>query len=73
MKRHLTDKLAEWKSSKHRKPLILHGARQVGKTWLMKNFGEEYYADTAYIDFYNNARMKALFEGDFDIPRLIEG
>ncbi|MDR0944464.1 MAG: ATP-binding protein [Ruminococcus sp.] len=73
MKRLLTDRLVEWKSSKHRKPLILHGARQVGKTWLMKDFGERFYSDTAYIDFNNNARMKSLFEGDFDIPRLIEG
>jgi predicted AAA+ superfamily ATPase len=73
MKRLLTDRLIEWKSSKHRKPLILHGARQVGKTWLMKDFGEKFYSETAYIDFNNNARMKSLFEGDFDIPRLIEG
>jgi predicted AAA+ superfamily ATPase len=73
MKRYLIDTLIVWKDSKHRKPMILRGARQVGKTWLMKYFGTEYYEDTAYIDFHNNARMEALFESDFDIPRLIEG
>jgi predicted AAA+ superfamily ATPase len=73
MKRKLLESLLVWKSSKHRKPLLLHGARQVGKTWLMKHFGAEHYESSAYIDFSNNSRMKALFEGDFDIPRLLEG
>jgi predicted AAA+ superfamily ATPase len=73
MKRYAAEELIAWKNSKRRKPLILRGARQVGKTWLMKNFGAEHYGDTAYVDFHNNARMQALFEGDFDIPRLIEG
>ncbi|MDR2568984.1 MAG: AAA family ATPase, partial [Oscillospiraceae bacterium] len=73
MKRNLMDDLIEWKDSKRRKPLILKGARQVGKTWLMKNFGDSYYENVAYIDFYNNFRMKELFSGDFDIARIIEG
>jgi predicted AAA+ superfamily ATPase len=73
MRRYALDKLIAWKSSKRRKPLILQGARQVGKTWLMKYFGENYFDSIAYIDFYNNERMQYLFQGDFDIKRLIEG
>ena len=73
MRRYALDDLIIWKNSKNRKPLVLKGARQVGKTWLMKHFGENYYENTAYVDFYNNARMRELFNGDFDIARLIEG
>jgi len=73
MKRYALDELICWKNSKRRKPLVLKGARQVGKTWLMKHFGENHYINTAYVDFYNNTRMKELFNGDFEIPRLIEG
>ena len=67
------DELIAWKNAKRRKPLILKGARQVGKTWLMKHFGETHFENLAYVDFYNNERMRVLFNGDFDIPRLIEG
>ena len=73
MKRYAIDELIDWKNSKRRKPLILKGARQVGKTWLMKHFGENHFENIAYVDFYNNDRMKELFNGDFEIPRLIEG
>ena len=73
MKRYAIDELIAWENSKRRKPLILKGARQVGKTWLMKHFGETNFENLAYVDFYNNERMKVLFNGDFDIPRLIEG
>jgi len=73
MKRYAVDKLIEWKNSKKRKPLIIKGARQVGKTWLMKEFGAEYFDNMAYINFDNNDRMKALFGGDYNIPRLIDG
>ena len=73
MKRYAIEKLLEWKKTKKRKPLILRGARQVGKTWLMKEFGGVYYENTAYINFDNNERMRILFEGDYDIPRLIDG
>ena len=51
MKRLLTDKLAEWKNSAYRKPLILKGIRQVGKTWLLKEFGRQHYQNTAYFNF----------------------
>jgi predicted AAA+ superfamily ATPase len=73
MKRYAIDILIEWKNSKKRKPLIIRGARQVGKTWLMKELGNTHFANTAYINFDNNERMRILFEGDYDIPRLIDG
>ena len=49
------EKLLKWKESKRRKPLIIEGARQVGKTWLMKEFGRLYYTDTVYINFDSNS------------------
>lgn len=67
------EKLYKWKNSKHRKPLIIEGARQVGKTWLMKEFGEQAYADTVYINFDSNSRMADLFSADLDTDRLIMG
>ena len=73
MKRYAMQRLIEWKTSKKRKPLIIRGARQVGKTWLMKEFGKTHFENTAYINFDNNERMKSLFDGDYDISRLIDG
>lgn len=67
------EKLYEWKNSKRRKPLIIEGARQVGKTWLMKEFGKQAYADTVYINFDSNSRMADLFAADLDTDRLILG
>ena len=67
------EKLYKWKNSKHRKPLIIEGARQVGKTWLMKEFGKQAYADTVYINFDSNSRMADLFSADLDTDRLIIG
>ena len=72
MKRYLMDDLIKWKNSSRRKPLILWGARQVGKTWLMKEFGKEHYRNTVYISFYNNKRMADIFEQDYDTGRIIE-
>lgn len=71
MKRYAMHELERWQNDPHRKPLIIRGARQVGKTWLMKEFGKLAFKSTAYINFDNNERMRLLFEGDFDIPRLI--
>ena len=71
MNRHIITRLEQWKNSPHRKPLILRGARQVGKTWVMKEFGRRYFKNVAYINFDNNAAMKAVFASDFDIPRII--
>ncbi|MGN0702332.1 MAG: ATP-binding protein [Lentihominibacter sp.] len=67
------EKLIEWKKNKRRKPLIIEGARQVGKTWLMKEFGRLYYADTVYINFDSNSRMAELFASDLNTDRLIMG
>lgn len=73
MYRYKIEELKEWKDKKDRKPLIIRGARQVGKTWLMKKFGEKYYEKCAYINFDDNSRMMQLFSGDFDIERIIQG
>ncbi|NOL51512.1 ATP-binding protein [Pelistega suis] len=73
MQRTIVDKLIQWKSKSNRKPLIIQGARQVGKTWAMKHFGEQTFEQVAYINFDNNPQMKALFAGDYDINRLILG
>ena len=67
------EKLYKWKNSKRRKPLSIEGARQVGKTWLMKEFGKQAYADTVYINFDSNSRMADLFSADLDTDRLIMG
>lgn len=67
------EKLLKWKDSKRRKPLIIEGARQVGKTWLMKEFGRQAYKDTVYINFDSNSRMMELFMSDLDTDRLIMG
>ena len=62
-----------WKNPNESKPLIIRGARQVGKTWIMQEFGNKNYEKVAYINFDGNERMERLFQGDFDIERLIEG
>ena len=67
------EKLYQWKESRRRKPLIIEGARQVGKTWLMKEFGRKAYDDTIYINFDSNSRMSELFASDLNIERLIMG
>ena len=63
--------LIAWKNSPDRKPLIIRGARQTGKTWLMKEFGEKHYAKTVYINFEKSKRLAGLFADDFDIARII--
>ena len=73
MKRYAIERLLEWKNGRKRKPLILRGARQVGKTWLMKEFGGAHFDSMAYVNFDNNERMETLFDGDYDISRLIDG
>jgi len=71
MRREAIKDLIKWKNDVNRKPLIIRGARQVGKTWIMKEFGKSYYEKTAYINFDNNERMESLFSGDFNISRII--
>ena len=71
MYREKINELLEWKKSKNRMPLILRGARQVGKTWLMKEFGEKHYEKVVYINFENNEPMRLLFEGSLEPERII--
>ena len=73
MYRTAIEKLLKWKKSKYRKPLIIEGARQVGKTWLMQEFGKQEYADTIYINFDSNPSMAELFAYDLNVDRLIMG
>lgn len=73
MYRDKMNELKKWKDSPTRKPLIIRGARQVGKTWLMKEFGKQYYKKCAYINFDDNSRMDKLFEDDFDLDKIIQG
>ncbi len=63
----------KWKDKKGRKPLIIRGARQVGKTWLMKEFGAKAYKKCVYISFENNQRMQELFAADLNIERIVTG
>ena len=63
--------LYEWKDKENRKPLIIRGARQVGKTWLMKEFGKKEYAQTAYVNFESSKILKDLFSEDYNINRII--
>ena len=71
MERYAMQALKSWKGKQDRKPLIIRGARQVGKTWLMKEFGKNEYAQTAYINFEDSKYLKTLFEDNFDIQRII--
>jgi predicted AAA+ superfamily ATPase len=71
MKRDILNKLLDWRNSSNRKPLILTGARQVGKTWAMKEFGRQFYKNTAYIMFEKNENMQKLFEGSLSPKGLL--
>ena len=71
MERTAMEALVKWNGKKNRKPLILKGARQVGKTWLMKEFGKRYFKYTAYVNFDNNERMRDVFESDYNIDRIL--
>ena len=65
-------KLEQWKNSPHRKPLILRGARQVGKTWLMQEFGRKNYSRCAYISMDENERMESVFRDAFRVERILQ-
>ena len=71
MKRTAYKNLLEWKKNTNRKPLIIKGARQVGKTWLMKEFGKNEYENILYINFENKKPLQELFKLDFDINRIL--
>nr|WP_027871762.1 ATP-binding protein [[Eubacterium] cellulosolvens] len=72
MERQVYKELLAWKNSKNRKPLILNGARQIGKTWILKEFGKREYKNVAYINCETSDEMKMMFS-NFDVKRLIRG
>ena len=72
MERFAIKKLTEWKNSVDRKPMVLRGARQVGKTWLMQEFGKRYYQNMVYFNFDEEDELKSIFETNKDPARLIE-
>lgn len=72
MERIILQKLVEWKNSPYRKPLILKGVRQVGKTWILKEFGKRYYENTAYFNFDENTEYKQFFQTTKDIKRILQ-
>lgn len=71
MERILLNELVKWKNSSNRKPLIIQGARQVGKTWLMKTFGKTAFQQVIYLNFESSERLKNLFVPDFNIQRIL--
>ena len=71
MQRTLYTALVQWKNARNRKPLILQGARQVGKTWLMREFGKNEFEQVVYLNFEASTRLKSLFVSDFDIKRVL--
>ena len=72
MKRNALESLIRWKSSEDRKPMVLKGARQVGKTWLMKEFGQKCYQHTVYFNFDEEDELKSIFEVNKNPRRVIE-
>lgn len=72
MERFILKKLLDWKNSPYRKPLILKGVRQVGKTWVLKEFGKRYYENTAYFNFDENLEYKQFFETTKDVDRILQ-
>lgn len=71
MKREVIQELLKWKDSRRRKPLIMTGVRQCGKTYVLKEFGKEYFENMVYINFESNEKYEAIFEFDFDVDRII--
>ncbi len=71
MQRDFIQNLIEWKDSKRRKPLILTGVRQCGKTYLLKEFGSEYFDNFCYINFESAGKYSAIFEYDYDVKRIL--
>ena len=71
MKREIFNDLIKWKNSKNRKPLIIHGARQVGKTYIIKEFGKEYYDNLIYVNFETNKEFSAQIEANIDPQYII--
>ena len=72
MKRKLYDSLVEWKNDPYHKPLVLEGARQVGKTWLLKEFGKNEFANLVYVNCHDDERMQNLFQQDLHVERILQ-
>jgi len=72
MERFILNDLIKWKNLKYRKPLILKGVRQVGKTWILKEFGDRYYENVAYFNFDENPEYKQFFQTTKDINRILQ-
>lgn len=72
MERFILDDLVRWKTSQYRKPLILKGVRQVGKTWVLKEFGNRYYENVAYFNFDENEAYRQFFETTKDVQRILQ-
>lgn len=72
MYRKIISQLEEWKNKKERLPLILKGARQVGKTWILQEFGNKYFEDVLYLNLENQNNLADLFEGSIEPKRIIE-
>ena len=73
MKRDIYNKLLQWKNDSNRKPLIITGARQVGKTWIMREFGKNEYSNVVYINCDNEKRIETLLSEDYNIDRILLG
>ena len=71
MKRKILQELIDWKNKDNRAPLLLYGARQVGKTYIALEFGRDYFGNTIYLNFEDSQGLAAIFERDFDIPRIL--
>ena len=72
MYRNAIESLVKWNCNKRRKPMIVWGARQVGKTWLMQEFGRQHFSQCVYVSFYNNKRMAEIFEEDYNPRRILQ-
>ncbi|MDO4497816.1 MAG: ATP-binding protein [Bacteroidales bacterium] len=73
MKREIYNRLIQWKESRYRKPLIMYGARQVGKTYIIKEFGNQEFENMVYVNCYKNEVIATLFQGDANVERLLVG
>jgi len=72
MERDIVGQLLEWKNKEDRKPLIIKGLRQCGKTYILKDFGKRYFDNTAYFNFEQNQKLASIFDFDFDVNRIIK-
>lgn len=73
MKRKVYEQLLEWKNQEHHKPLLLNGVRQCGKTYVLKEFGRREFDSLAYVSCDRNVNLQAIYSGDFDVARIIQG